>query len=75
MQTPSHREAEAMKRTTGSATPGPYGKATHPGETGKNNEDRGDYWLIACPDSPSGRVVVAVVADGIGGQNAGEQAA
>jgi len=64
-----------MKRTTGSATPGPYGKATHPGETGKNNEDRGDYWLIACPDSPSGRVVVAVVADGIGGQNAGEQAA
>jgi protein phosphatase len=57
--------------------PGPHLEAvaeTHPGETGKNNEDRhfiGGY-LVRPEKTP---VTLAVVADGIGGHLAGEVAA
>jgi protein phosphatase len=57
--------------------PGPHLEAvaeTHPGETGKNNEDRhfiGGY-QVGTEKTP---VTLAVVADGIGGHLAGEVAA
>jgi protein phosphatase len=44
---------------------------THPGETGKNNEDR---YAVTAFDSADGPVILAVVADGIGGHQAGEVA-
>ena len=44
---------------------------THPGETGKNNEDR---YAVTAFDSADGPVTLAVVADGIGGHQAGEVA-
>ncbi|HUF39594.1 MAG TPA: protein phosphatase 2C domain-containing protein [Anaerolineales bacterium] len=49
---------------------------THPGMTGKDNEDR--YILVSFkPDAGNGSqpVVLAVVADGVGGKQAGEIAA
>ena len=50
------------------------GYQTHPGETGKNNEDRAV--LLSYRGGPGERsgVTVAVVADGIGGNQAGEVA-
>jgi len=50
------------------------GYQTHPGETGKNNEDR---WAIAAYEGApgdKGKVLLAVVADGIGGHSSGEVA-
>ena len=50
------------------------GYQTHPGETGKNNEDR---WAIAAYEGApgdKGNVLLAVVADGIGGHSSGEVA-
>lgn len=51
-----------------------FSALSHPGETGKNNEDR---WAVRGfrlePDGPP--VTLAVVADGIGGHQAGEVAA
>jgi len=55
--------------------------ASHPGMTGKKNEDRyGVFAFLTGPgDSPSGKdrlpAVLAVVCDGIGGHRAGEVAA
>ena len=46
---------------------------THPGMTGKNNEDR--YGVTAYTDPNGKRVVFAMVADGVGGKQAGEIAA
>ena len=49
---------------------------THPGMTGKNNEDR--HALFAFKPDPAnglGPVLLAVVADGVGGKQAGEIAA
>ena len=49
------------------------GKATDPGRTGKNNEDSFDLFEADLQDDLRLRTVqVAVVADGIGGNNAGE---
>jgi protein phosphatase len=49
------------------------GRGTHPGETGKNNEDR--YEVKAYRTEDGGELVtLAVVADGIGGHRAGEVA-
>ena len=51
------------------------GKATDPGRTGKNNEDSFDLFEADLQDDLRLRTVqVAVVADGIGGNNAGEVA-
>jgi protein phosphatase len=50
------------------------GEATHPGETGKNNEDSYGYLTVPVSDNRKGNLVVAAVADGIGGKQAGEQA-
>lgn len=52
----------------------PSSAASHPGETGKNNEDR---WAIHGfrLESDGTPVTLAVVADGIGGHQAGEVAA
>jgi protein phosphatase len=47
---------------------------THPGETGKNNEDRYSLTGYLLPDGET-RATLAVVADGIGGHLAGEVAA
>lgn len=63
-----------MRRTERSHLP--IYAATHPGMRGKNNEDRygvSAYRLRAGRDAP--RVVLAVLADGIGGHRAGEVAA
>jgi protein phosphatase len=46
---------------------------THPGETGKNNEDR--YTVQHYYGGPGEPVTLALVADGIGGNRAGEVAA
>jgi protein phosphatase len=49
---------------------------THPGMTGKNNEDRyGMFSFEADPANGSAPVLFAVVADGVGGKQAGEVAA
>ncbi len=48
------------------------GQGTHPGETGKNNEDR---FAVSTYYGESGeQVTLAVIADGIGGNQAGEVA-
>jgi protein phosphatase len=47
---------------------------SHPGETGKNNEDRHSLTGYLLPDGET-RATLAVVADGIGGHLAGEVAA
>jgi protein phosphatase len=49
------------------------GHGTHPGETGKNNEDRHEVKTYRAEDSAEA-VTLAVVADGIGGHRAGEVA-
>ena len=47
---------------------------THPGETGKNNEDR--YSITTYTLEPDGTPsILAIVSDGIGGHQAGEVAA
>jgi PPM family protein phosphatase len=51
------------------------GEATHPGNTGKNNEDSYGYIVSPVRDNKSGQLLLAVVADGIGGEIAGEEAA
>jgi len=52
------------------------GSATHEGETGKNNEDRYMAELVTPPEGSEGPPFwVLMVADGIGGHNAGEVAA
>jgi protein phosphatase len=49
---------------------------THPGMTGKNNEDRyGLFSFEADPANGSAPVLFAIVADGVGGKQAGEVAA
>lgn len=50
------------------------GYQTHPGETGKNNEDRAMLLSYRGEPGERGGVTVAVVADGIGGNQAGEVA-
>ncbi|MCX6033013.1 MAG: protein phosphatase 2C domain-containing protein [Chloroflexi bacterium] len=64
-----------MSKTGSQTKPFKLGELSHPGETGKNNEDRYGVMTIPVSDNQSGKLVVAVVADGIGGQNAGEEAA
>ena len=49
-----------------------FGQGTHPGETGKNNEDR--FAVIAYYGDGGEQVTLAVIADGIGGNQAGEVA-
>jgi serine/threonine protein phosphatase PrpC len=51
------------------------GEATHPGETGKNNEDSYGYITIPVSNNRTGQLTLAIVADGIGGQAGGEEAA
>ena len=48
------------------------GQGTHPGETGKNNEDR--FAVSAYYGEGGAQVTLAVIADGIGGNQAGEVA-
>ena len=48
------------------------GQGTHPGETGKNNEDR--FGVSAYYGEGGEQVTLAVIADGIGGNQAGEVA-
>lgn len=48
------------------------GHGSHPGETGKNNED--NYAVAAFRSAAGERVTLAIVADGIGGHRAGEVA-
>lgn len=48
------------------------GHGTHPGETGKNNEDR--YAVASFYGAEGENVTLGVVADGIGGNRAGEVA-
>src|SRR5260221_13817845 len=48
------------------------GLGTHPGETGKNNEDR--FAVSAYYGEGGEQVTLAVIADGIGGNQAGEVA-
>jgi protein phosphatase len=50
------------------------GQDTHQGETGKNNEDSGGFFAYQISDRNSTAVYVGVVADGIGGHQAGERA-
>ena len=50
------------------------GEATHPGETGKNNEDSYGHMQVPVRGNRSGQMLVAIVADGIGGKSAGEEA-
>ena len=48
------------------------GQGTHPGETGKNNEDR--YAVSSYYGEGGEQVTLAIIADGIGGNQAGEVA-
>jgi len=48
------------------------GQGTHPGETGKNNEDR--FGVSSYYGEGGEQVTLAVIADGIGGNQAGEVA-
>ena len=48
------------------------GQGTHPGETGKNNEDR--FGVSSFYGEGGEQVTLAVIADGIGGNQAGEVA-
>ncbi len=50
------------------------GYQTHPGETGKNNEDRALLMAFQGTAGEKGPITLAVVADGIGGHQAGEVA-
>lgn len=51
------------------------GATSHPGRSGKNNEDAQDVFVVDWQDTIKlQEVQVAVVADGIGGNNAGEKA-
>ena len=50
------------------------GYQTHPGETGKNNEDRALLMAFQGTAGEKSPVTLAVVADGIGGHQAGEVA-
>lgn len=47
---------------------------THQGETGKNNEDTGDFSAFLLPDQGRTEMYLGIVADGIGGHQAGERA-
>jgi len=55
-----------------SASPLRLGHGTHPGETGKNNED--NYTTAAFQNAAGETVTLLMVADGIGGHRAGEVA-
>jgi protein phosphatase len=48
---------------------------THPGRRGKNNEDRYGVFAYRMAGEPGTPVILAVLADGIGGHRAGEVAA
>ena len=48
--------------------------STHPGMSGKNNEDSYSVSAFRLSDPPNSAVLLAVVADGIGGHRAGEVA-
>jgi PPM family protein phosphatase len=47
---------------------------THPGMSGKNNEDRYTVSAFRLSEAPNSPVLLAIVADGIGGHRAGEVA-
>ena len=47
---------------------------THEGETGKNNEDTGGFFAYRVSDKDDTIVHLGIVADGIGGHQAGERA-
>ena len=48
--------------------------ATHEGETGKNNEDTGDFAAYRISQQDPAELYLGIVADGIGGHQAGERA-
>lgn len=50
------------------------GFQTHPGEKGKNNEDRATVVSYRPASGDKGNLVLAIVADGIGGKRSGEVA-
>ncbi len=50
------------------------GMDTHQGETGKNNEDWSDFSAYTLSEKDGTEVFVGIVADGIGGHQAGERA-
>ena len=50
------------------------GMDTHQGETGKNNEDSCDFAAYQISDRNPTKVYLGIVADGIGGHQAGERA-
>ena len=50
------------------------GQDTHQGETGKNNEDSGGFFAYQISDRNQTEVYLGIVADGIGGHQAGERA-
>ena len=62
-----------MKRTE--ASPFPVAALTHAGMSGKNNEDRFGVSAFTLEDKARTPVMLAVLADGIGGHRAGEVAA
>lgn len=57
------------------ASPFPVAALTHAGMTGKNNEDRFGVSAFTLDDKDGTPVLLAVLADGIGGHRAGEVAA
>ena len=50
------------------------GQDTHEGETGKNNEDSGGFFAFQISEQDRTEVYLGIVADGIGGHQAGERA-
>lgn len=50
------------------------GLDTHQGETGKNNEDSCDFFAFQVSEQNQTQVLLGIVADGIGGHQAGERA-
>ncbi len=50
------------------------GQDTHEGETGKNNEDSGGFFAFQVSEQDRTEVYLGIVADGIGGHQAGERA-
>jgi serine/threonine protein phosphatase PrpC len=66
----------AMLRSQIPAPPLLIGMHTDPGRSGKNNEDALDTFVVEWQENTTKihQVYVAVVADGIGGHNAGERA-
>lgn len=55
--------------------PFPIASVTHPGMTGKNNEDRAGFAAYRLTEGDPTPILFALVADGVGGKQAGEVAA